>query len=609
MKTKFLMPLFLFLFFSMISLSQNDESWKVYDDSEVAEIRITMNPGDLQYLYDYPEKENDSMMVSSINFKNALIDETIDSVGIRIRGNTSRESAKKSFKLSFNTFIKGRKFYSLEKMNLNGEHNDPSIIRSKLCWDFFNNIGIVSSRASHAAVYINGDYYGLYISVEHIDENFIKKNFKDDSGNLWKCLYGANLTPLNNNNISAYTLETNTGANDFSELDTLTKIINNTTLSNFENSIDKYFNVMEYLKIQAVDIITGSWDDYSVLSNNFYLYHDPSTDRFHWVPYDYDNTFGIDWLGFDWANENPYTFGKLLNQPRPLINRLLEIPRYKNMLSHFMEFYLETYMQAEKFNGHVDSIKTIIEAFALVDDYKSYDWGFTNEDFQNSFDAENFTIDPHVKYSIKEYNLLRKNSLNSQIDYVDSEPIIYNISLSNTKPAYDESIKVNASVFSVNPIQLAYAELEYKDGSKSNIPLTYTPVNNTNKVELNDNWETEIPVLGKNQNVKIRIYVEDNLGTNAFYPADGISIKTAGEITKEVVFSELMSSNVSTIQDNVGEYDDWLEIYNPQDTTVNLSGKFLTDKIDKLIKWQIPANVKIEPKEQILIWCDEDQDQ
>ncbi|MCB0748033.1 MAG: CotH kinase family protein, partial [Ignavibacteriae bacterium] len=202
MKTKFLMPLFLFVFISIISFSQNDESWKIYDDSEVAEIRITMNPDDLQYLYDNPEKENDSMMVSSINFKNALIEETIDSVGIRIRGNTSRESAKKSFKLSFNTFIKGRKFYSLEKLNLNGEHNDPSIIRSKLCWDFFNDIGIASSRASHAAVYINGDYYGLYISVEHIDENFIKKNFKDDSGNLWKCLYGANLTPLNNNNIS-----------------------------------------------------------------------------------------------------------------------------------------------------------------------------------------------------------------------------------------------------------------------------------------------------------------------------------------------------------------------------------------------------------------------
>ena len=42
--------------------------------------------------------------------------------------------------------------------------------------DLFNEIGIVSSRAAHAAVYINEKYYGLYISVEHIDENFFVTN-------------------------------------------------------------------------------------------------------------------------------------------------------------------------------------------------------------------------------------------------------------------------------------------------------------------------------------------------------------------------------------------------------------------------------------------------
>ncbi|MCB9248748.1 MAG: CotH kinase family protein [Ignavibacteriales bacterium] len=56
---------------------------------------------------------------------------------------------------------------------------------------FLTNIGIVSSRASHAAVYINGDYYGLYISVEHIDENFIKKTSKmilEIYGNVYMAL-------------------------------------------------------------------------------------------------------------------------------------------------------------------------------------------------------------------------------------------------------------------------------------------------------------------------------------------------------------------------------------------------------------------------------------
>lgn len=71
---------------------QTDESWKVYDDTEVAVINITMDSNDLQFMYDNPNF--DSVHVANFNFKNAFIDETIDSIGISIRGNTSRESAK-----------------------------------------------------------------------------------------------------------------------------------------------------------------------------------------------------------------------------------------------------------------------------------------------------------------------------------------------------------------------------------------------------------------------------------------------------------------------------------------------------------------------------------
>ena len=51
-----------------------------------------------------------------------------------------------------------------------------------------------ATRASHVKVYINGQYYGLYISVEHIDENFLNRHYADDSGNLWKCIWPADLT-------------------------------------------------------------------------------------------------------------------------------------------------------------------------------------------------------------------------------------------------------------------------------------------------------------------------------------------------------------------------------------------------------------------------------
>ena len=108
-----------------------DESWKVYDDSDIAIVNITLDQDDLEWMYDWENVESDSLHPASIHFQNAYINETIDSIGFRLRGNTSRVAAKKSFKVDFNHFISGRDFYDIEKLNLNGEHNDPSIIRSK----------------------------------------------------------------------------------------------------------------------------------------------------------------------------------------------------------------------------------------------------------------------------------------------------------------------------------------------------------------------------------------------------------------------------------------------------------------------------------------------
>ena len=110
--------------------AQADDSWKIFDDSNVARVDITINPATLQWIYN--NVQSDSEHVASFRFRNNWIDETVDSIGFRLRGNTSRNSAKKSFKISFNTFKPGRDFYNVEKLNLNGEHNDPSIIRSKL---------------------------------------------------------------------------------------------------------------------------------------------------------------------------------------------------------------------------------------------------------------------------------------------------------------------------------------------------------------------------------------------------------------------------------------------------------------------------------------------
>ena len=435
--------------------AQTDESWKLFDDSHVARVDITIDTVDLNWIYN--NVQSDSEHVAFFRFKNNWIDETVDSIGFRLRGNTSRESKKKSFKISFNTFKKGTDFHGVEKLNLNGEHNDPSIIRSKLCFDHFETIGFKASRANHVEVYINGKYYGLYINVEHIDEEFLKKNFRDDSGNLWKCLYPADLVylgddpsvykNLNSNGRPVYELTTNEQQMDFSKLVRLISLLNNTPAADLPDSIESVIDVPNVLKYFAMNVLMGSWDDYWSLMNNYYLYHEPVKDIFQIIPYDYDNSYGVDWFNINWTTADPYNFPKVNNGPRPLAEKLMANSQYRNLYTHFIQFIRDNVYSLNLWESHIDSIKQIITPQAISDPYRTLDYGFTINDFFNSYSASSYS-NQHVKYGLKQFVNLRVNSTYSQLSYLSANPIVYKINYEPKNPGPNDSIRIYVSAFS-----------------------------------------------------------------------------------------------------------------------------------------------------------------
>jgi hypothetical protein len=76
-----------------------------------------------------------------------------------------------------------------------------------------------------------------------------------------------------------------------------------------------------------------------------------------------------------------------------------------------------------------------------------------------------------------------------------------------------------------------------------------------------------------------------------------------------MLITEFMASNASNIPleegdllDGNGESSDWIEIYNPSDTVVNMDGWYLTDNDANLTKWQFPA-VDINPGEFLIVFA------
>jgi len=619
MKTSTLLTILFTAFLPVLTAAQQqDESWKLYDDPGVARVDITIDPSVLEWIYS--NVESDSEHYALFHYQNNLINESVDSIGFRLRGNTSRFAAKKSFKVSFNTFIPGREFYGVDKLNLNGEHNDPSIIRSRLCFEHFGTIGLPTSRASHTEVYINGEYYGLYVSVEHIDDEFLRKNFSDDSGNLWKCLYPADLQylgsdpelyrTLEENGRPVYELKTNEETGDFSELARLIDLINNTPSDVLADSIESFLNVPDVLKYFAMNILFGSWDDYWSLMNNYYLYHDPSKDMFQLIPYDYDNTYGIDWFGVDWSTADPYNFPKVVSGYRPLAERLMDNAQFRDLYTHFLEYYSAHVYDLDVWRDRLDGIRTLITPYALADTFRTLDYGFDGVDFLNSYSETGYE-NQHVKFGLKQFVNLRTTSLLSQLSYTDADPIVYRIDYDPIYPGPDDSIFVNVAAFSHAGLSEASIHFTPTGSGTLVYPLDFSPVGGTPLAEEADRWVGVIPPLGVGASGEFEIYVEDTQHHSLFYPRrEPIFIATSSPTSDGVVINEFMADNDNVVPDPAGEYDDWLELYNPTADSILLTGKYLTDKPDNLVKWQFAEpELYLHAGEYLVVWCDEDSGQ
>jgi hypothetical protein len=77
----------------------------------------------------------------------------------------------------------------------------------------------------------------------------------------------------------------------------------------------------------------------------------------------------------------------------------------------------------------------------------------------------------------------------------------------------------------------------------------------------------------------------------------------------EVVINELMPFNNTTVTDNYGEFDDWIELFNLSSSAKDISGFWLSDSKSHNTKWQFPSGTTISGNGYLIIWADKDTTQ
>lgn len=388
---------------------------KLFDKNSLITINISMDENEWREMLDNAMQEQYYKCDVAVNGTEFY------SVGIRPKGNTSLSSIandpdndRYSFKLEFDQFVNGQNCFGLDKLILNNNYADATSMKEAIIYDMYEFLDADASLYNYAKIYVNGEYFGVYLALEAVEESFMLRNYGTEDGYLYKPDGmnmggrneegggfgfgrggGANLN-YTDDNLDSYGTIWACAVNDSKDEDHQRVV---TALKNIHEGkdIEKYFDIDNILKYMAVHSFSVNNDSLSgSMAHNYYLYE--SGGKINIIPWDYNLSFGgmggSDATGMiNDAIDNSYSSTRLFDA-------ILTNEEYLEKYHEYYRKLIEGYFDGGEFNRTYSRIRNLIDTPTKNDPNAMYTY-------------EQYVMGSEVLYDTV---ILRSQSVKGQLD-------------------------------------------------------------------------------------------------------------------------------------------------------------------------------------------------
>jgi len=590
----------------------------MYDKNVIRKVYLDFTQSDYwEQLEDNYESETEipaSMTIDGIVY---------DSVGVRFRGNTSYtmigDSPKKSFAISTDLIHEDQLVMGFKNFKFNNAHQDASFMREVLYCQMASRHTPIA-KANYIELYLNDEYWGLYPNIQSVDKIFLEGYFLSNDGARFRATteetgpggggggpgWGDGTAGMNylggdtSTYQEYYDLKSSDIDDSWQKLVAACEALSTTTVSTMD-AVRAKIDIDKALWFLAVENVFADDDSYIMKGKmDYYVYYEPETDRTTPLEYDGNSSF-LSNAATSWG-----PFKNVTNANYPLLNKLLNIPEWRQRyLAHYRTILNETFT-TDNANALIDSLNAQINAKVSSDPKKLY----TYNQYTNGIAG------------LKTFVANRRTFLLNNTEVAQLAPTIlaapyFNSAFEENKPPVtDETAYVQANITSSNVI--SKVNLYYATGLVGNFTLTQMFDDGAHGDEENGDGIYGAAIPGFNTGTTVRYYIEakaDNASLSAAYLPTGaehdVYVYTVAESVEPngVVINEILASNDTGETDEAGENEDWVELYNTNDFEVDLSGFYMTDDASELNKWQMPSGTVIPANGYLIIWADEDLDQ
>lgn len=268
----------------------------LFDPNSVQEIRLSVNSRDFATLRAHTELN--TWYPADLAWRGTKV----RNVGIRSRGQGSRNPTKPGFRVDFAHYTAGQTLVGLSTIVLDNIWQDDSLLRERLAFTMFERMQLPAPRESFTRLFINNEYFGLYAITEEIDGNFAKRVTGETDGTVFEYhwLASSYWRAEDLGTIDAYKprLEPRTHVLDadstlYNPIVTLFREVNGPDDAVWRSRVEQYMDLNQFMAHVAVEEFIAEND--GVLGyagmNNFYLYRDQGASKHRLFVWDKDQSF------------------------------------------------------------------------------------------------------------------------------------------------------------------------------------------------------------------------------------------------------------------------------------------------------------------------------
>ena len=290
-------------------------------------------------------------------------------VAARVKGNVlSLSEPTRSYKVDLNKFVPGQKLGGLDELTFSSLSWDYSGLAEALAYEFFRDAGVPAPRTAYAwlsasvTTQCEQKPLGLYLMEEVVDNEFATGRFGSKATPVFKpATY--NLFEHLGHEWSAYApiydLKTKATSEQKRRVIDFAQLVSSATDAEFAVRVGDFLDLDEFARFLAGQVLLPNYDGILSRGKNFYIYLDPRSNKFGFIPWDLNAAWGEDWIAskaeqaqasirHPWVGENRF------------VERVMAVEEFRRIYHSHLEDFLSRLYMPERLHRRIDEIATVI---------------------------------------------------------------------------------------------------------------------------------------------------------------------------------------------------------------------------------------------------------